>query len=124
MNSFGDMECVLCRSARSMAASTTPPIRMRSYLWPIKSGPSAVGIANNSSPDNEARPIPSRNGATKPKPIPRSVSLIQSLFVICLNSLNFVKMPRLFLRRDLEHFWLHPSVCHEKQTLWCKCILD
>ncbi|XP_042025190.1 probable vacuolar amino acid transporter YPQ1 [Salvia splendens] len=59
-------------SARSMAASTTPPIRMRSYLWPIKSGPSAVGIANNSSPDSEARPIPSRNGITKPKPIPRS----------------------------------------------------
>ncbi|KAK4393393.1 putative vacuolar amino acid transporter YPQ3 [Sesamum angolense] len=32
-------------SARSMAGSMTPPIR--SYLWPIKSGPSAVGIDNN-----------------------------------------------------------------------------
>ncbi|XP_057769950.1 probable vacuolar amino acid transporter YPQ3 isoform X2 [Salvia miltiorrhiza] len=59
-------------SARSMAASTTPPIRMRSYLWPIKSGPSAVGIDNDSSSDDEAPPIPPRNAVSRPKPIPRS----------------------------------------------------
>ncbi|KAG8369497.1 hypothetical protein BUALT_Bualt14G0019800 [Buddleja alternifolia] len=57
-------------SARSMAGSTTPPIR--SYLWPIKSGPSAVGIDNDSSSDDEANPIPSNHSHTKPKPIPRS----------------------------------------------------
>ncbi|KAH6832158.1 PQ-loop repeat family protein / transmembrane family protein, partial [Perilla frutescens var. hirtella] len=57
-------------SARSMAGSTTPPIR--SYLWPVKSGPSAVGIDNDSSSDDEANPIPHRNVVSKPKPIPRS----------------------------------------------------
>ncbi|KAI3452114.1 hypothetical protein Pfo_008779 [Paulownia fortunei] len=57
-------------SARSMAGSTTPPIR--SYLWPIKSGPSAVGIDNDSSSDDEANPIPARKSVSKPKPIPRS----------------------------------------------------
>ncbi|KAL6526235.1 hypothetical protein OROMI_029875 [Orobanche minor] len=61
-------------SARSMAGSTTPPIR--SYLWPIKSGPSAVGIENDSSSDDEANPNPnpnpSRKTVSKPRPIPRS----------------------------------------------------
>lgn len=58
-----------------MAGSTTPPIR--SYLWPVKSGPSAVGIDNDSSSDDETNPIPSRNVVTKPKPIPRSVSFLE-----------------------------------------------
>lgn len=57
-------------SARSMAGSTTPPIR--SYLWPVKSGPSAVGIDNDSSSEDETNPVPSRNVVSKPKPIPRS----------------------------------------------------
>ncbi|KAL0350577.1 UNVERIFIED_CONTAM: Seven transmembrane protein 1 [Sesamum radiatum] len=55
-------------SARSMAGSTTPPIR--SYLWPVKSGPSAVGIDNNSSSDDEDNPTPSRQSVSRPKPIP------------------------------------------------------
>ncbi|KAK6154898.1 hypothetical protein DH2020_009146 [Rehmannia glutinosa] len=57
-------------SARSLAGSTTPPIR--SYLWPIKSGPSAVGVENDSSSDDEANPISARNTVSKPRPIPRS----------------------------------------------------
>ncbi|KAL0283252.1 UNVERIFIED_CONTAM: hypothetical protein Sradi_7235700, partial [Sesamum radiatum] len=69
-------------SARSMAGSTTPPIR--SYLWPVKSGPSAVGIDNNSSSDDEDNPTPSRQSVSRPKPIPRS---------------------------DTEHFWQHRSTC-------------
>ncbi|KAL0343575.1 UNVERIFIED_CONTAM: putative vacuolar amino acid transporter YPQ1 [Sesamum angustifolium] len=55
-------------SARSMAGSTTPPIR--SYLWPVKSGPSAGGIDNNSSSDDEDNPTPSRQSVSRPKPIP------------------------------------------------------
>ncbi|KAK6128887.1 hypothetical protein DH2020_037367 [Rehmannia glutinosa] len=55
-------------SARSLAGSTTPPIR--SYLWPIKSGPSAVGVENDSSSDDEANPISARNTVSKPRPIP------------------------------------------------------
>ncbi|KAL8044343.1 hypothetical protein ABFX02_08G040600 [Erythranthe guttata] len=58
-------------SARSMAGSTTPP--MRSYLWPVKSGPSAIGLDNNSSSDDESNPIPPRNSISRPKPIPKSV---------------------------------------------------
>lgn len=61
-----------------MAGSTTPPIR--SYLWPVKSGPSAVGIDSDSSSDDETNPIPSRNVATKPKPIPRSVSFLEIFY--------------------------------------------
>ncbi|KAL3813547.1 hypothetical protein ACJIZ3_014815 [Penstemon smallii] len=53
-----------------MAGSTTPP--MRSYLWPIKSGPSAVGIENDSSSEDEANLIPPKNSVTKYKHIPRS----------------------------------------------------
>ncbi|XP_047977380.1 uncharacterized protein LOC125219449 [Salvia hispanica] len=59
-------------SARSMAGSSTPPIGLRSYLWPIKSGPSAVGLDNDSSSDDEAHTVPPRNAVSKPKPIPRS----------------------------------------------------
>ncbi|KAL3649380.1 hypothetical protein CASFOL_005783 [Castilleja foliolosa] len=60
-------------SARSLAGSMTPPIR--SHLWPIKSGPSAVGIENDSSSDDEAdsNPLPDSKTGSKPKPIPRSV---------------------------------------------------
>ncbi|PIN21506.1 hypothetical protein CDL12_05792 [Handroanthus impetiginosus] len=57
-------------SARSLAGSTTPPIR--SYLRPIKSGPSALGIDSDFSDDDEANPIPARK-TVKHKPIPRSV---------------------------------------------------
>ncbi|GER30793.1 PQ-loop repeat family protein / transmembranefamily protein [Striga asiatica] len=65
-------------SARSLAGSMTPPIR--SYLWPIKSGPSALGLENDSSSDDEANPSPSPSPntilatqtASRPKPISRS----------------------------------------------------
>lgn len=66
---------LVCSSARSMAGSTTPPVR--SYLWPVKSGPSAVGIDDSSSDeDDSSNPVPSRNAVSKPKPIPRSVSIL------------------------------------------------
>ncbi|CAA0840884.1 PQ-loop repeat family protein / transmembrane family protein [Striga hermonthica] len=65
-------------SARSLAGSMTPPIR--SYLWPIKSGPSALGLENDSSSDDEVNPSPSPSPntilatqtASRPKPISRS----------------------------------------------------
>nr|GMC95134.1 probable vacuolar amino acid transporter YPQ1 [Ipomoea batatas] len=59
----------LCRSARSLAGSATPPFR--SSLWPIKSGPSALGIQDNdASSDDEAA---NKNYSfTQTKGIPRS----------------------------------------------------
>ncbi|EPS64909.1 hypothetical protein M569_09870, partial [Genlisea aurea] len=67
-------------SARSMAGSFTPPFR--SYLWPVRSGPSTVGLRNDSSSDDDddggddrAVEIPSRATASRPKPIPRSAAM-------------------------------------------------
>lgn len=61
-------------SARSLAGSKTPP--MRSYLKPIKSGPSALGLNHDSSDDDGDDVAPSVEAKTrrvsKPKPIPRS----------------------------------------------------
>ncbi|XP_031095700.1 lysosomal amino acid transporter 1 homolog isoform X2 [Ipomoea triloba] len=56
-------------SARSLAGSATPPFR--SSLWPIKSGPSALGIQDNdaSSDDDEAA---KNYSFTQIKGIPRS----------------------------------------------------
>ncbi|KAL8471949.1 hypothetical protein ACS0TY_028623 [Phlomoides rotata] len=71
-------------SARSMAGSTTPPTV--SYLWPVKSGPSAVGIRDDSSSDDE----PDSTSVTNPKPIPRS-SRIAGYGTFLATSIN---MPR------------------------------
>lgn len=59
-------------SARSLAGSATPPIR--SYLWSTRSGPSAVGLDNDSSSDDEADNAATSNkkSISQPKPIPRS----------------------------------------------------
>ncbi|KAI3462813.1 hypothetical protein Pfo_019476 [Paulownia fortunei] len=57
------------KSARLVAGSTSPHIW--SYLCPAKSGPSAVGIDNNSSDDEEANPMPAKKNVSRPKPIPR-----------------------------------------------------
>ncbi|XP_061949199.1 uncharacterized protein LOC133672715 isoform X1 [Populus nigra] len=58
-------------SARSMAGSNTPPFR--SYLRAAKSGPSAVGLDNESSSDDEvAAPVSSTSTVSQPRPIPRS----------------------------------------------------
>lgn len=63
-----------CRSARSLAGSATPP--NRSYPWSTRSGPSAVGLDNDSSSDDEADNAATSNkkSISQPKPIPRSVS--------------------------------------------------
>ncbi|CAI9763327.1 unnamed protein product [Fraxinus pennsylvanica] len=56
-------------SARSLAGSTTPPIR--SYLWPVRSGPSAMGLEDDSLSDDETGEI-SKKHVSQPKPIARS----------------------------------------------------
>lgn len=55
-----------------MAGSATPPFR--SNLRPIKSGPSAIGMDNDYSSDDETVEAPPMNSISQPKPIPRSVS--------------------------------------------------
>lgn len=58
-------------SARSLAGSNTPPFR--SYLRAAKSGPSAVGLDNESSSDDEvAAPVSATSTVSQPRPIPRS----------------------------------------------------
>ncbi|XP_075493325.1 vacuolar lysine transporter YPQ1-like isoform X2 [Primulina tabacum] len=57
-------------SARSMASSTTPPVR--SHLRPVRSGPSAVGLEHDSSSDDENAQITPQKYSSKPKGIPRS----------------------------------------------------
>lgn len=58
-------------SARSLAGSATPPIR--SSLWPVRSGPSAIGLEDGSSSEDEATQNASpTTSTTHPKPIPRS----------------------------------------------------
>ncbi|KZV14273.1 hypothetical protein F511_43949 [Dorcoceras hygrometricum] len=57
-------------SARSMAGSTTPPVR--SHLGPVRSGPSAVGLGHDSSSDDEDTQITTQKYSSKPKGIPRS----------------------------------------------------
>ncbi|KAM7516615.1 hypothetical protein LguiA_006198 [Lonicera macranthoides] len=55
-------------SARSLAGSATPPVR--SNMWTTRSGPSTVGLDNDSSSeDDEAI---DQHSHTQPKPIPRS----------------------------------------------------
>ncbi|KAL3526698.1 hypothetical protein ACH5RR_011354 [Cinchona calisaya] len=56
-------------SARSLAGSATPPIR--SSLWPVRSGPSAIGIDDGSwsSEEDESN----LQNAPPTKPLPRSV---------------------------------------------------
>ncbi|XP_020537321.1 probable vacuolar amino acid transporter YPQ1 isoform X2 [Jatropha curcas] len=57
-------------SARSMAGSGTPPFR--GYLRAARSGPSAMGLDNESSSDDEASTV-SVKSVSQPRPIPRSV---------------------------------------------------
>jgi hypothetical protein len=61
------------RSARSLAGSGTPPFR--TYLRAAKSGPSAMELNCDSSSDDEAAPMQSNQPISKPRPIPRAVSL-------------------------------------------------
>ncbi|XP_022851747.1 uncharacterized protein LOC111373448 [Olea europaea var. sylvestris] len=68
-------------SARSLAGSTTPPIR--SFLWPVRSGPSAMGLDNDSSSDDETGEI-SKKHVSQPKPIARSVSSL-----LCISQKGF-----------------------------------
>jgi len=57
-----------------LAGSNTPPFR--SYLRAAKSGPSAVGLDNESSSDDEAAaPVSATSTVSQPRPIPRSVSI-------------------------------------------------
>lgn len=65
-----------------MAGSDTPPFR--SYLRAAKSGPSAVGLDNESSSDDEAAaPVSVTKTGSQPRSIPRSVS-IQSNIYLCV----------------------------------------
>ncbi|KAI5665835.1 hypothetical protein M9H77_15688 [Catharanthus roseus] len=59
-------------SARSLAGSATPPFR--SYLWPVKNGPSAIGFedGSSSSEDETTETTPTKTSISQPKPIPRS----------------------------------------------------
>nr|GMC97170.1 lysosomal amino acid transporter 1 homolog isoform X2 [Ipomoea batatas] len=60
-------------SARSLAGSATPPFR--SSLWPIKSGPSALGIQDNDgSSDDEAA---KNYSFIQTKGFPRSVNIYE-----------------------------------------------
>lgn len=58
------------RSARSMAGNLTPP--SRAYMRVAKSGPSAMGLNDDSSSDEETPQLPSTNSSTQPRPIPHS----------------------------------------------------
>uniref|UniRef100_A0A5B6YIQ5 Putative vacuolar amino acid transporter YPQ1 isoform X1 n=1 Tax=Davidia involucrata TaxID=16924 RepID=A0A5B6YIQ5_DAVIN len=57
-------------SARSLASSSTPPIG--SYLRSARSGPSAMGLDNDSSSEDESIHFPSNKSVGQPRPIPRS----------------------------------------------------
>ncbi|KAM0022474.1 hypothetical protein Hdeb2414_s0023g00628981 [Helianthus debilis subsp. tardiflorus] len=63
----------VCRSARSLAASSTPP--NRACPWKARSGPaSAMAVdSDDSSEDESSVQIPKTKTASQPKPIPRSV---------------------------------------------------
>jgi len=63
----------LCRSARSLAGSGTPPWGI--YMRAAKSGPSAIESIDDSSSDDEAPPASSNNSASQAMPIPRSVAV-------------------------------------------------
>ena len=56
-----------------MAGSGTPPFR--TYMRVAKSGPSAMELDNGSSSEDEAAPVSSKKSGTRPRPIPRAVSL-------------------------------------------------
>jgi len=69
----------LCRSARSLAGSGTPP--WGTYMRAAKSGPSAMeSIDASSSEDDEAYPPSSKNPPIKPRPIPRPAPVSSSTF--------------------------------------------
>ncbi|KAJ8764469.1 hypothetical protein K2173_006209 [Erythroxylum novogranatense] len=57
-------------SARSMAGSGTPPFR--TYLRAARSGPSAMGLENESSSDDEEAPVLAQS-VSQPRAIPRPV---------------------------------------------------
>ncbi|KAH7566465.1 hypothetical protein JRO89_XS08G0168400 [Xanthoceras sorbifolium] len=58
-------------SARSLASSGTPPFR--TYLRAAQSGPSAMGLDNDSSSDDDES-APPVSSASQPRPIPRSAA--------------------------------------------------
>lgn len=78
-------EFSIFRSARSMAGSCTPPFR--SYLRIARSGPSAVGLDDGSSSDDDTPQVATVKSISKPKSIPRSVSLPSP--VVCNSSWLF-----------------------------------
>ncbi|GAB4848891.1 hypothetical protein Ancab_003703 [Ancistrocladus abbreviatus] len=58
-------------SARSLAGSDTPPFW--SYLRVVRSGPSATGLDEQSSSEDETIPASTNRPASRPRPIPRPV---------------------------------------------------
>ena len=113
-----------------MAGSDTPPFR--SYLRAAKSGPSAVGLDNESSSDDEAAaPVSVTKTGSQPRSIPRSVSIQSNIYLcVLLQEMENIQMVLLsflifevawqFFRVPMEHFLLHPSTCHCKPRLWDK----
>ncbi|KAI9165592.1 hypothetical protein LWI28_017029 [Acer negundo] len=74
-------------SARSLASSGTPPFR--TDLRAAQSGPSAMGLDNDSSSDDEASPPLS--SVSQPRPIPRSAAAGYGTFLAASLGLPVVK---------------------------------
>lgn len=72
----------LCRSARSLAGSATPP--SLTYMRAARSGPSAMELNEDSSSEDEASSPPFKISGTQPRPISRSVSVSLSLVYLKL----------------------------------------
>jgi hypothetical protein len=69
---------MLCRSARSLAGSVTPP--SLTYIRGAKSGPSAMEFIHDSSDDEASSQVTSNISTTQPRPIlPRSLDVSLSL---------------------------------------------
>lgn len=72
-----------------MAGNLTPP--SRAYMRVAKSGPSAMGLNDDSSSDDDETPqLPSSNSSTQPRPIPRSAVSYLYPSNSCIAILNII----------------------------------
>ncbi|GMI68882.1 hypothetical protein like AT4G36850 [Hibiscus trionum] len=70
-------------SARSLAASGTPPFR--TYMRVAKSGPSAMELDSGSSSEDESTQVSSKKSGTQPRPIPRSAASYGAFLAASIN---------------------------------------
>ncbi|KAK8674042.1 hypothetical protein V6N13_112344 [Hibiscus sabdariffa] len=70
-------------SARSLAASNTPPFR--TYMRVAKSGPSAMELDSGSSSEDESTQVSSKKSGTRPMPIPRSAASYGTFLAASIN---------------------------------------